>query len=151
MGSLTFIENILPIGKARQAISIVRIGQHPVNTDCDLFHRTKNGAKLSPLGVAVRPYLDQIDECAEGARRQVAYISTVELVSIPRAKFMRKIFYGTAISASVLFIGVLFGHQPNSETATRSKAKTTVDVAALEATIDIKHLPRQIVPSEVYQ
>ncbi|HMF23267.1 MAG TPA: LysR family transcriptional regulator [Pseudolabrys sp.] len=117
----------------------------------DLFHRTKNGAKLSPLGVAVRPYLDQIDECAEGARRQVAYISTVELVSIPRAKFMRKIFYGTAISASVLFIGVLFGHQPNSETATRSKAKTTVDVAALEATIDIKHLPRQIVPSEVYQ
>ena len=30
-------------------------------------------------------------------------------------------------------------------------AKTTVDVAALEATIDMKHLPRQAVPSEVYQ
>ena len=35
----------------------------------DLFHRTKNGAKLSPLGVAIRPYLDQINECAEGVRR----------------------------------------------------------------------------------
>ncbi|MGB6862532.1 MAG: LysR family transcriptional regulator, partial [Pseudolabrys sp.] len=30
----------------------------------DLFHRTKNGAKLSPLGLAIRPYLDQINECA---------------------------------------------------------------------------------------
>src|SRR5262245_34523513 len=33
----------------------------------DLFHRTKKGAKLSPLGVAIRPYLDQMNECAEGA------------------------------------------------------------------------------------
>ena len=100
--------------------------------------------------MAVRPYLDQLDECAEGARCQAAYISTAEMVSIPaRAKFVRKIFYGIGISASVLLIGILFGYQPNSVTATRSKAKTTVDVAALEATIDIKHLPRQIVPSEV--
>jgi len=30
-------------------------------------------------------------------------------------------------------------------------ASTTVDVAALEATIDIRNLPRQALPSEVYQ
>jgi hypothetical protein len=116
-----------------------------------LFHRTKNGARLSPLGVAIRPYLDQINECAEGAKREAAYISTVDMVSIPaRAKFARKIFYGTAIPVCVLFVGVLFGHEPHSETATRSIANT-MDVAALEATIDIKHLPPQNLSSEVYQ
>ena len=123
-----------------------------------LFHRTKNGTKLSSLGVAIRPYLDQINEGAEGARREAAYISTAGTVSIPpiptadmisipaQAKFARRIFYGIAIAACALFVGVLFGHQ----TAMRSMANT-VDVAALEATIDIKHLPRQFVPSEVYQ
>ena len=117
----------------------------------DLFHRTKNGVKLSPLGVAIRPYLDQINECAEGVRREAAYISAADMVSIPaRAKFSRKIFYGTAFAACALFIGVLFGHRPYSQTA-RSMASTTVDVAALDATIDIKHLPRQAMPSEVYQ
>ena len=60
-------------------------------------------------------------------------------------------FYGTAIPACALFIGVLFGHQPYLETASRSMANTIVDVAALEATIDIKHLPRQDLSSEVYQ
>jgi hypothetical protein len=74
------------------------------------------------------------------------------MLSIPaRAQFARKIFYGTAIAACALFVGVLFGHQLYSETATRPVAKPTVDVAALEATIDMKRLPRQAVPSEVYQ
>ncbi|MGA9498732.1 MAG: LysR family transcriptional regulator [Pseudolabrys sp.] len=118
----------------------------------DLFHRTKNGAKLSPLGLAIRPYLDQINECAEGARRDAAYISTTDMLSIPaRAQFARRIFYVTAIAACALFVGGLFGHHLYSEMATRSVAKPTVDVAALEATIDMKHLPRQAAPSEVYQ
>jgi Bacterial regulatory helix-turn-helix protein, lysR family len=118
----------------------------------DLFHRTKNGTELSPLGVAIRPYLDQINECVEGARREAAYISTANKVSISaRAEFARKVFYASAIPACALFVGVLFGHQPYSETTIRSMANTTVDVAALEATIDMKHLPRQAVPSEVYQ
>lgn len=118
----------------------------------DLFHRTNNGAKLSPLGVAIRPYLDQINKCAEGVKREAVYISAVNMVSIPaRAKIARKIFYVTAIPVCALFVGALFGHQPYSETATRSMANTTVDVAALEVTIDIKHLPRQNLSSEVYQ
>jgi hypothetical protein len=62
----------------------------------------------------------------------------------------RKIFYGTAIAACALLIGVLFGQQPFSGWQ-RAMANTTVDVAALEATIDSKHLPRQALPSEVYQ
>jgi DNA-binding transcriptional LysR family regulator len=54
----------------------------------DLFHRTKNGAKLSALGVAIRPYLDQINECAEEARREAAYISTADGLN-PRASEVR--------------------------------------------------------------
>jgi Bacterial regulatory helix-turn-helix protein, lysR family len=118
----------------------------------DLFHRTKNGAKLSPLGAAI-PYLDQINECAEGARREAAYISTADMVSISaRANLVRRIFYGTAIPVCALFIGVLFGHQPYSQTTpSRSMASTSVDLAALEAAIDVKHLPRQNLSLEVYQ
>ena len=119
----------------------------------DLFHRTKNGAKLSPLGVAIRPYLDQINECAEGARREAAHISTADMVSIPaRANLVRRIFYSTAIPVCTLFVGILFGHQPYSQTTlSRSMASTTVDVASLEAAIDVKHLPRQNLSLEVYQ
>jgi hypothetical protein len=119
----------------------------------DLFHRTKNGAKLSPLGVAIRPYLDQINECTEGARREAAHISTADMVSISaRANLVRRIFYGTAIPVCALFIGVLFGHQPYSQTTpSRSMASTSVDLAALEAAIDVKHLPRQNLSLEVYQ
>ena len=98
--------------------------------------------------MAIRPYLDQINECSEGARRDAVYISTTDMLSIPaRAQFARKIVYGTAIAACALFVGALFGHHLYSETATRSVAKPTVDVAALEATIDMKHLQRQAVPS----
>jgi hypothetical protein len=79
-------------------------------------------------------------------------ISTADMISIPaRAKFVRKLFYSTAIPACALCIGVLFGHQPYLETASRSMANRIVDVASLEATIDIKHLPRQDLSSEVYQ
>ena len=116
----------------------------------DLFHRTKNGAELSPLGVAIHPHLDQINQCVEGARREAAYISTADVVPISaRAQFARKVFYASAVPACALLVGVLFGPQPYSQTAIRSVA--TVDVAALEATIDMKHLPRQALPSEVYQ
>jgi hypothetical protein len=114
----------------------------------DLFHRTKNGAKLSPRGAAIRPYLDQINECAEGAKREAAYISTVNTVTLPaRQVFVRKMFYGTAIPACAVLIGILFAQQPYSETASSSN----VDVAALEATINVNDLPRRDVSLEIYQ
>jgi hypothetical protein len=65
-------------------------------------------------------------------------------------RFLRKMFYATAMPAGV-FTVVLFGLQPDSETASRFMANATVDVSVLEATIDIKHLPRQDVPPEAYQ
>ena len=118
----------------------------------DLFHRTKNGTKLSPLGVTIRPYLDQINACADAVRHEAAQIPTADILSISaRAKFVRKIFYTTAIPACVFFIGVLIGQQPYSVTSSHSMANTTVDVAALEATIDLRDLPRQNVSLEVYQ
>ena len=102
----------------------------------DLFHRTSSGAELSPLGVAIRPYFEQINQCVEGARREAADISRADMVPISaRAQFVRKVFYASTIPASALFVGVLFDHQPYSETAIRSMANTTVDVAALEANI----------------
>jgi Bacterial regulatory helix-turn-helix protein, lysR family len=116
----------------------------------NLFHRTKNGAKLSPLGAAIRPLLDQLNECAEGARREAAHTLAGDMISIPpRRQLLRKIFYGTAVPLSALFIVVIFGHQ--SDTASRFIANATVDVGALEAMVDIKRLPRHDVPSEAYQ
>jgi transposase-like protein len=118
----------------------------------DLFHRTKNGTKLSPLGVTIRPYLDQINECADAVRHEAAHIPTADmLLTSARAKFVRKIFYTTAIPACAFFIGVVIGQQPYSVTSSHSLANTTVDVAALEATIDPRDLPRQNVSLEVYQ
>jgi regulatory helix-turn-helix LysR family protein len=70
----------------------------------DLFHRTKNGTKLSPLGATIRPYLDQINECADAVRHEAAHIPTADILSISaRAKFVRKIFYTTAIPACAFF------------------------------------------------
>ena len=83
----------------------------------DLFHRTKNGAKLSPRGAAIRPYLDQINECAEGAKREAAYISTVNTVTLPaRQVFVRKMFYGTAIPACLAARAEAFPLANNTDT-----------------------------------
>src|SRR5215472_6959938 len=85
-------------------------------------------------------------------RASAPYISTANMPSVPvRAKFVRKASFTTAITACAFFIGVVFGHQHYSATSSRSLAKPTVDVAALEATIDVRDLPRQKLPLEVYQ
>jgi molybdenum-dependent DNA-binding transcriptional regulator ModE len=118
-----------------------------------LFHRSRSGTKLSALGVAVRPYLDQINNCAEDAKRKATNFPTGGLVSTHTTmeRSMRKIFYGTAITAGMLLVLVLVGHQPYSATTAHFKANDTVDVRTLEATIDMKSLPRQNIPSEAYQ
>jgi hypothetical protein len=64
---------------------------------------------------------------------------------------MRNIVYGVAIVAGVLLVAVLVGRQPRLATASQFKVNDIVDVHALEATIDMKALPRQEVPSEAYQ
>src|SRR5215510_2077465 len=66
----------------------------------DLFHRTKNGTKLSPLGVPSITYQNNINECADAVRHEAAHIPTADmLLTSVRAKFVRKIFYTTAIPA----------------------------------------------------
>jgi DNA-binding transcriptional LysR family regulator len=70
----------------------------------DLFHRTKNGAKLSPLGVAIRPYLDQINDCAEGARRDAAYFSTADMAQSRRERRSGANFFTVQRFRLVLFL-----------------------------------------------
>lgn len=117
-----------------------------------LFHRTTGGTKLSPLGAAMWPYLDQIDRCSEDARRKATTFPERGLVSTQTAKesSMHKIIYGAAIAAGVLVLAVSVGHQPHLATASQFAAKG-LDVRALEATIDMKALSQQNIAPEVYQ
>ena len=64
---------------------------------------------------------------------------------------MRKIFYGATIVAGVLLVAVLIGRQPPLATASQFKVNDIMDVRALEATIDMETLPKQDIPSEVYE
>src|SRR5262245_66473422 len=73
------------------------------------------------------------------------------LLTSVRAKFIRKIFYTTAIPACAFFIGVVIGQQPYSVTSSHSLANTTVNVAPLEAPIDQRDFPRQNVSLKFYQ
>jgi DNA-binding transcriptional LysR family regulator len=118
-----------------------------------LFHRTRSGTKLSPLGVAILPYLDQINLCAERARRKATNSPASGLISrlTTTDGSMRKIFYGTAMAAGVLLLVVLVGHQRYSATASYVVANDTVNVLALDETIDMNAVPRQNIPPEAYQ
>jgi hypothetical protein len=64
---------------------------------------------------------------------------------------MRNIFYGATIVAGVLLVAVLIGRQSPLATASQFKVNDIMDVRALEATIDMKTLPQQDIPSEVYE
>jgi hypothetical protein len=61
---------------------------------------------------------------------------------------MRKAAYAAAIAAGVLLIAILVDRQLPLATASQFKADNTVDVRALEATIDMTSLPRQDTRSE---
>lgn len=122
-----------------------------------LFHRTRGGTKLSPLGVALRPFLDQINQCAENARRKATNLPTGDLVSTHTTieRSMRRTFYSASIAVGVLLVLVLglvlVGQRPYAGSALHLMANETVNVAALEATIDVSALPRQDTPPEIYQ
>ena len=66
---------------------------------------------------------------------------------------MRKTFYSATIAAGVLLVLglVLAGQRPYAGSALHLMAKDTLNVAALEATIDVSALPRQDTPPETYQ
>jgi hypothetical protein len=113
-----------------------------------LFRRSIKRTKISPLGIAVRPYLQQIDHFAEKAKLQVATgpaassISTVNTKESP----MRKVTYGTALAAAaagMLLIGILVTHQstPAKSSVESQVTNDIVDVRALEKLMDVKTLP----------
>jgi molybdenum-dependent DNA-binding transcriptional regulator ModE len=109
-----------------------------------LFHRTSRGTKLSPLGAAVRPYLQQIDRFAEKAKREATTFPAASVASTFKTmeKSMRKIAYGAAVVAGVLLLAVIVVRQPPSATATTQiQAGDIVNVRALEKKINIQGLP----------
>ena len=79
-----------------------------------LFHRSRSGTNLTALGITVWPYLDQINKCAESAKQRAINFPAGGLASThyDNGETVREIFYGTAITASVLLALVLVGYQP---------------------------------------
>ena len=61
---------------------------------------------------------------------------------------MRKIIYGAAFAAGVLLVALLVVRHPDPVTASQFNASNITDVRAIEATIDMKALPRQGTLSE---
>ena len=113
-----------------------------------LFRRGKNATTLSPLGLAVRPYLQQIDRSADDAKRIATNLQAFGSVSTLKImeQSMRKIVYGAAIAASVLLVAVVVNRQPRPATASiQTQANDIVNVRALESNIDATALPRQTV------
>jgi hypothetical protein len=64
---------------------------------------------------------------------------------------MRTIIYGSAIFAAMLAVTIATSHLPRVATASSDQANGTVDVPTLEQTIDVKSLPQQEIPDEVYR
>jgi hypothetical protein len=76
--------------------------------------------------------------------------STSRVVAKPAPRFV-KVIYGVGVVAGVALIAILVVRQPLLATASHAQASDIVDVRALESAIDIKGLPRQDIPPEVYQ
>jgi len=117
-----------------------------------LFQRASRGTKLSPLGVAMHPYFDQINTCAENARRTAAKFPAADApVSAPaKENTMRTILY---VTAAVILIAGLFLEErwPNTATASLAVTPETIDVSAIDAAVDVKSLPRQELAHEIYE
>jgi hypothetical protein len=103
---------------------------------------------MSPLGIAVRSHLQQIDHFAEKVKLQIAPGSAASSISAVNTKEspMRKATYGTiaaAVAAGVLLITVLAIHQSKPAKALVESQGTysIVDVRALERSMDAKTLP----------
>ena len=62
---------------------------------------------------------------------------------------MRKIVLGAVLTAAAVLIGVLVVQEPQGSTASATmQASDTLNVRALQASIDVQALPRQDILSE---
>jgi hypothetical protein len=64
---------------------------------------------------------------------------------------MRYIVYGSAILAALLIATIASGHLPRVATASNTQGDDTMNVRSMEETIDMKVLPRQELPDEIYR
>jgi len=64
---------------------------------------------------------------------------------------MRNIAYGTAVLTSILLVAIAVGHLPRTATASHDQTSETMDILKLEGTTDMKTMPQQKIPPEVYQ
>jgi DNA-binding transcriptional LysR family regulator len=116
-----------------------------------LFERSRKISRLSRLGTVVQPHLAAVDRAAADAKREAAaYLAAGQVLTIrPRENAMRKVVYGAVIAAVVLLVAGVALRAPQPATASSpAQASDITGVYAIEATIDVKALPRYDVVSE---
>jgi Bacterial regulatory helix-turn-helix protein, lysR family len=116
-----------------------------------LFVRSRRMSRLSNLGMIVRPHVAAVDRAAADAKREAAaFLAAGQVLPFkPKENHMHKVAIGAAIAVTVLLVAGLTLRSPHPATASSpAQASETTDVYAIEATIDVKALPRQEVVSE---
>jgi Bacterial regulatory helix-turn-helix protein, lysR family len=116
-----------------------------------LFIRNRKTIRLSDLGTVVRPHLTVMECAAATARRDAAaFLAAGQVLPFkPKENAMRKVVYGAAIAAIVLLVvGVTTRPPQRAAASPPAQASGITDVYAIEATIDVKALPRYDVVSE---
>jgi hypothetical protein len=102
----------------------------------------------------MRPHLAQINQCAKNARREATDFPIGGLaLTRPTTEWPlpKMIFYGIAITTSLLLTVFLLERQPRLVTASHFMANDTVNVRAVEGRVDVKALPGWHIPPEAYQ
>jgi hypothetical protein len=110
-----------------------------------LFMRSRRTSQLSSLGAIVRPYLAEIDRTVADAKREAADLLAGRSVLTHKLKesSMRKVVFGAAIAAAVLIVaGVVVRPPRPADASPPAQASEIVDIYKLEATIDVKALPK---------
>jgi hypothetical protein len=75
---------------------------------------------------------------------------SLQNVSKHRRSSMRKIVYSSAILVSALLAAIAIGRLPRAAITSPGRTADTIDVQKLGETIDMKAMPQQGIPDEVY-
>jgi Bacterial regulatory helix-turn-helix protein, lysR family len=116
-----------------------------------LFDRSRRPSRPSRLGMVVQPHLLAVDSAAERAKREADdFLAAGQILPFkPKEKPMRKVIYSAAVAAVVLlFVGVTIRPPQQADASPPTQASMITDVYAIEATIDVRALPRYDVLSE---
>ncbi len=111
-----------------------------------LFIRDRAGTRLSDLGILLRSEFASIARSANQAQRKAAnFRNTLPEKAHPQARkaFMHKGIYLSAIAAGILAAFLSIHSIPSVTASPIAQAPATIDLWALQATIDMKTLPAQ--------